>query len=287
MDSRDMQTLHHIQALREQLKALRRAGQTIGLVPTMGNLHAGHIELLHQARRHADVVVATIFVNPLQFGPNEDLDSYPRTLEADQNKLAAAGCDVLFAPSEAEMYPNGRDAQTVVEVQDLSGMHCGSTRPGHFRGVTTVVSKLFGIVQPDSAFFGCKDYQQLLIIRRMVADLCMPIDIHGVPIVRDGHQLALSSRNGYLSPSERKVAPTLNRVLRDTAQAIQNGRRDYDQLTSQALAELENAGFRGDFMRIVRRSDLQPAGDSDQQLVILSAAYLGAARLIDNLEVDI
>jgi len=282
-----MQTLHHIQALREQLKALRRAGQTIGLVPTMGNLHAGHIELLHQARRHADVVVATIFVNPLQFGPNEDLDSYPRTLEADQNKLAAAGCDVLFAPSEAEMYPNGRDAQTVVEVQDLSGMHCGSTRPGHFRGVTTVVSKLFGIVQPDSAFFGCKDYQQLLIIRRMVADLCMPIDIHGVPIVRDGHQLALSSRNGYLSPSERKVAPTLNRVLRDTAQAIQNGRRDYDQLTSQALAELENAGFRGDFMRIVRRSDLQPAGDSDQQLVILSAAYLGAARLIDNLEVDI
>jgi pantoate--beta-alanine ligase len=287
MDSRDMQTLHHIQALREQLKALRRAGQTIGLVPTMGNLHAGHIELLHQARRHADVVVATIFVNPLQFGPNEDLDSYPRTLEADQNKLAAAGCDVLFAPSEAEMYPNGRDAQTVVEVQDLSGMHCGSTRPGHFRGVTTVVSKLFGIVQPDSAFFGCKDYQQLLIIRRMVADLCMPIDIHGVPIVRDGHQLALSSRNGYLSPSERKVAPTLNRVLRDTAQAIQNGRRDYDQLTSQALAELENVGFRGDFMRIVRRSDLQPAGDSDQQLVILSAAYLGAARLIDNLEVDI
>lgn len=282
-----MQTLHHIQALREQLKALRRAGQTIGLVPTMGNLHAGHIELLHQARRHADVVVATIFVNPLQFGPNEDLDSYPRTLEADQNKLAAAGCDFLFAPSEAEMYPNGRDAQTVVEVQDLSGMHCGSTRPGHFRGVTTVVSKLFGIVQPDSAFFGCKDYQQLLIIRRMVADLCMPIDIHGVPIVRDGHQLALSSRNGYLSPSERKVAPTLNRVLRDTAQAIQNGRRDYDQLTSQALAELENAGFRGDFMRIVRRSDLQPAGDSDQQLVILSAAYLGAARLIDNLEVDI
>ena len=282
-----MQTLHHIQALREQLKALRRAGQTIGLVPTMGNLHAGHIELIHQARRHADVIVATIFVNPLQFGPNEDLDSYPRTLEADQNKLAAAGCDVLFAPSEAEMYPNGRDAQTVVEVQDLSGMHCGSTRPGHFRGVTTVVSKLFGIVQPDSAFFGCKDYQQLLIIRRMVADLCMPIDIHGVPIVRDGHQLALSSRNGYLSPSERKVAPTLNRVLRDTAQAIQNGRRDYDQLTSQALAELENAGFRGDFMRIVRRSDLQPAGDSDQQLVILSAAYLGAARLIDNLEVDI
>ena len=282
-----MQTLHHIQALREQLKALRRAGQTIGLVPTMGNLHAGHIELLHQARRHADVVVATIFVNPLQFGPNEDLDSYPRTLEADQNKLAAAGCDVLFAPNEAEMYPNGRDSQTVVEVQDLSGMHCGSTRPGHFRGVTTVVSKLFGIVQPDSAFFGAKDYQQLLIIRRMVADLCMPIDIHGVPIVRDGHQLALSSRNGYLSPSERKVAPTLNRVLRDTAQAIQNGRRDYDQLTSQALAELENAGFRGDFMRIVRRSDLQPAGDSDQQLVILSAAYLGAARLIDNLEVDI
>jgi pantoate--beta-alanine ligase len=287
MDSRDMQTLHHIQALREQLKALRRAGQTIGLVPTMGNLHAGHIELLHQARRHADVVVATIFVNPLQFGPNEDLDSYPRTLEADQNKLAAAGCDVLFAPSEAEMYPNGRDAQTVVEVQDLSGMHCGSTRPGHFRGVTTVVSKLFGIVQPDSAFFGCKDYQQLLIIRRMVADLCMPIDIHGVPIVRDGHQLALSSRNGYLSPSERKVAPTLNRVLRETAQAIQDGRRDYDQLTSQALAELENVGFKGDFMRIVRRSDLQPAGDSDQQLVILSAVYLGAARLIDNLEVDI
>ncbi|WP_020683574.1 pantoate--beta-alanine ligase [Marinobacterium rhizophilum] len=282
-----MQTIHHIPALREQLKAARQAGKTIGLVPTMGNLHAGHVELVNQARQHADIIVATVFVNPLQFGPNEDLDSYPRTLEADQIKLAAAGCDYLFVPSEAEMYPNGREKQTIVEVPELSEMHCGSTRPGHFRGVTTVVSKLFGIVQPDSAFFGSKDYQQLLIIRRMVADLCMPIEIHGVSIVRDRNQLALSSRNGYLSPAELAIAPTLNRVLRETAQVIQDGRRDYDQLTRQALAELENVGFKGDFMRIVRRSDLQPAGDSDQQLVILSAAYLGAARLIDNLEFDL
>jgi pantoate--beta-alanine ligase len=287
MDSRDMQTIHSIKALREQLNAARRAGKTIGLVPTMGNLHAGHIELVNQARQHADITVATIFVNPLQFGPNEDLDSYPRTLEADQAKLAAAGCDYLFAPSEAEIYPNGRDNQTIVEVTDLSEMHCGSTRPGHFRGVTTVVSKLFGIVQPDSAFFGCKDYQQLLIIRRMVADLCMPIDIHGVDIVRNNEALALSSRNGYLSPAEMAVAPTLNRVLRETAQAIQAGQRDYTQLAAQALRKLEEVGFKGDFMRIVRRSDLQPANATDTQLVILSAAYLGAARLIDNLELDL
>ncbi|UTW10897.1 pantoate--beta-alanine ligase [Marinobacterium rhizophilum] len=282
-----MQTLHHIQALREQLKAARRAGKTIGLVPTMGNLHAGHIELVNQARRHADIIVATIFVNPLQFGPGEDLDSYPRTLAADQTKLAAAGCDYLFAPSEAEVYPNGREKQTIVEVTGLSDLHCGSTRPGHFRGVTTVVSKLFGIVQPDCAFFGCKDYQQLMIIRRMTQDLCMPIEIHGVDIVRDEQQLALSSRNGYLSPAELAIAPMLNRVLRETAQAIRDGQRDYPALAAQALKQLEEAGFKGDFMRIVRRSDLQPANASDTQLVILSAAYLGAARLIDNLELDL
>lgn len=281
-----MQTLHQIAALRQQLQQARREGKRIGLVPTMGNLHQGHLELVKEARRHADVVVATIFVNPLQFGANEDLDSYPRTLEQDQAKLSDAGCDFLFAPTEAEMYPHGRERQTFVEVPGLSDLHCGGTRPGHFRGVTTVVSKLFGIVQPDSAFFGRKDYQQLLVIRRMTEDLCMPIEIHGVPIVRNEHGLALSSRNGYLSETELAVAPTLNRVLRETADAVAAGEADYDRLVEQAQQRLEAAGFRRDYLRIVRRDDLQAAGRDDRELVILGAAYLGAARLIDNLEVD-
>lgn len=281
-----MQTLHQIAELRERLQQARRDGKRIGLVPTMGNLHRGHLELVNEARRHAEVVVVTIFVNPLQFGENEDLDSYPRTLEQDQARLATVGCDYLFAPSETEMYPRGRGNQTIVEVPELSDMHCGSTRPGHFRGVTTVVSKLFGIVQPDKAFFGRKDYQQWLVISRMTADLCMPIEIHGVPIVRDERGLALSSRNGYLSDAELAVAPTLNRVLRATADAIVAGERDYERLTAEGVRQLETAGFRHDYLRIVRRDDLLPAGPDDKALVILGAAYLGAARLIDNLEVD-
>jgi len=281
-----MQTLHRIAELREALRQPRRDGKRIALVPTMGNLHAGHLELVRQARRHADIVVATIFVNPLQFGANEDLDSYPRTLAQDQAGLEAEGCAFLFAPSEAEMYPNGRDSQTIVEVPGLSDLHCGAARPGHFRGVTTVVSKLFGIAQPDCAFFGTKDYQQLMLIRRMVADLCMPIEIHGVPIVRDPRGLALSSRNGYLSDEEMAVAPTLNQVLQETAAAIRAGSSDFDTLSRQAQQQLEAAGFRRDFLRILRRADLAPATDADHELVILSAAYLGSARLIDNLEVD-
>ncbi|GGO88590.1 pantothenate synthetase [Marinobacterium nitratireducens] len=281
-----MQTLNRIADLREALRQPRRDGKRIALVPTMGNLHRGHLELVREARRHADIVVATIFVNPLQFGANEDLDSYPRTLADDQAGLEAEGCDFLFAPSEAEMYPNGRENQTIVEVPGLSDMHCGATRPGHFRGVTTVVSKLFGIVQPDCAFFGTKDYQQLLVIRRMVADLCLPIAIHGVAIVRDEHGLALSSRNGYLTPEELAVAPTLSRVLRDTAAAIEAGETDYDRLAEDAQQQLEAAGFRRDFVRILRRSNLEPATGQDRELVILSAGYLGAARLIDNIEVN-
>ncbi|MFC6670722.1 pantoate--beta-alanine ligase [Marinobacterium aestuariivivens] len=281
-----MQTLHQIAELRERLQQARLDGKRIGLVPTMGNLHRGHLELVNEARRHTEVVVVTIFVNPLQFGENEDLDSYPRTLEQDQARLGTVGCDYLFVPSETEMYPRGRGNQTIVEVPELSDMHCGSTRPGHFRGVTTVVSKLFGIVQPDVAFFGRKDYQQLLVISRMTADLCMPIEIHGVPIVRDERGLALSSRNGYLSEAELAVAPTLNRVLHETADAIGAGECDYDRLTAEGVRQLEAAGFRRDYLRIVRRDDLLPAGPDDKALVILGAAYLGAARLIDNLEVD-
>ncbi|NVK39604.1 MAG: pantoate--beta-alanine ligase [Oceanospirillaceae bacterium] len=281
-----MQTLQHIAELRDALRQPRRDGKRIALVPTMGNLHAGHLELVRRARSDADIVVATIFVNPLQFGANEDLDSYPRTLAQDQAGLEAGGCDFLFAPGEAEMYPNGRENQTIVEVPGLSNLHCGATRPGHFRGVTTVVSKLFNIVQPDAAFFGIKDYQQLMVIRRMVVDLCMPIEIHGVPIVRDARGLALSSRNGYLSEPELAIAPTLNRVLRETAQAIEAGESDFEQLAETAQQQLETAGFRRDFVRIVRRSDLAPATNADRELVILSAAYLGGARLIDNIEVS-
>lgn len=282
-----MQTIHHIDELRAELRAARQAGKRIGLVPTMGNLHDGHIALIGEARRHCDVVVATIFVNPLQFGANEDLDSYPRTLARDQEQLAAAGCDYLFAPNEAEMYPNGREQQTLVEVPDLSDIHCGSTRPGHFRGVTTVVSKLFGIVQPDSAFFGCKDYQQLMVIKRMVADLCMPIEIHGVQTVRDPRGLALSSRNGYLTAEELVVAPALGRTLRELADVIAAGERDYGRLAETAQSRLESEGFRRDYLHIVRRSDLKSATADDRSLVILAAAYLGSARLIDNLEVDL
>jgi pantoate--beta-alanine ligase len=282
-----MQTIFSIAELREVLGAERRAGKRIGFVPTMGNLHTGHIQLIHQSNNNADITVASIFVNPLQFGENEDLDAYPRTLSADQEKLAAAGCDYLFAPNSKEVYPNGQVIQTLIEVPGISEIHCGASRPGHFRGVATVVCKLFGMVQPDVAIFGEKDFQQLMVIRRMAEDLFLPVEIQGSPIARAQNGLALSSRNGYLTPEELATAPTLNQVIRNTIAEISAGRRDYLNLQEEALIALEEVGFKRDYYNICNRFDLQPAQAEHSELVLVAAAYLGKARLIDNMVVDL
>nr|WP_320136194.1 pantoate--beta-alanine ligase [uncultured Amphritea sp.] len=282
-----MKTIHSIAELREAIGAERRAGKRIGFVPTMGNLHTGHIQLIQQSNNNADITVASIFVNPLQFGENEDLDAYPRTLEADQEKLELASCDYLFAPTIKEMYPNGQVIQTLIEVPGISDIHCGATRPGHFRGVATVVCKLFGIVQPDVAIFGEKDFQQLLVIRRMAEDLFLPVEIQGSPIARAQSNLALSSRNAYLTPEEMAIAPVLNKTIRATIAQIAEGRRDYLNLQEEAQIALEQAGFKRDYYCISKRDDLQQADSDDTELVLIAAAYLGKARLIDNMTLDI
>tara|TARA_R110002167_G_scaffold15727_5_gene62432 strand:+ start:3132 stop:3983 length:852 start_codon:yes stop_codon:yes gene_type:complete len=280
-----MLTVHTIAELRQQLNAARRAGKKTAFVPTMGNLHRGHMSLVEEAVRQADLVVASIFVNPLQFGVNEDLDSYPRTLEEDQQKLAHYGCQLLFAPSAHEMYPRGSDIQTVVEVRSLSDLHCGNSRPTHFRGVATVVTKLFGIVQPDIAVFGKKDYQQLAVIRQLTEDLSLPVDIIGVATGRAESGLALSSRNGYLTEAELAIAPTLYATLSELAAQLKQGNRDFQALEEHANQQLESFGFERDYIHICRQSDLKTPTAHDHLLVILAAAQLGSARLIDNLEV--
>lgn len=281
-----MQTVTTIAELRQAITTARRAGKRIGFVPTMGNLHQGHLNLLKTAREKSDFVVSSIFVNPLQFNVKDDLERYPRTLAEDQNSLAEYGCNLLFAPSESEVYPEGRDSQTFVEVPTVSEMYCGASRPGHFRGVTTIVNKLFNLVQPDLAVFGKKDFQQLHIIRRMVADLSMPVELIGVETAREKSGLALSSRNGYLTPEELKRAPVLYTQLRTIRDALMGGSDDFSGLIKQANESLERESFRPDYIHIVRRDDLQPATKKDKKLVILAAAFLGHARLIDNLEVD-
>lgn len=282
-----MITVKTIRELRAAVARARGEGKRIALVPTMGNLHAGHIALVEKARQRADFVVVSIFVNPLQFGPNEDLDNYPRTLAADQEKLFGAGCNLLFVPGVEEMYPGGLQSQTQVGVTGVSEGLCGDRRPGHFDGVATVVTKLFNIAQPDIAIFGEKDYQQLAVIRTMVRDLNMPVQIFGEPTVRAADGLALSSRNGYLSEEQRAIAPALYRTLCDTAAAIQTGERDFDRLIRDGLAALERAGFRPDYLEIREANSLRPATAADQQLVVLAAAFIGNTRLIDNLSVEI
>lgn len=278
-----MKTLNRIEALRAELALLRSQGQRIALVPTMGNLHAGHLALIKRAREEADIVVASIFVNPLQFGPNEDLDAYPRTLAADQQKLNQAGCDLLFTPSVAEIYPRGTDQQTRIEVPVVSEGLCGASRPGHFSGVATVVCKLFHIVQPNVAVFGEKDYQQLMVIRKMVADLDLPIEILGQPIARAADQLALSSRNGYLSEDEQAIAPALYQQLQQIAKKIQQGAQDLDAVLNEARAALEDAGLRVDYLELRNPQTLEQPGADPKQLIVLGAVYLGSTRLIDNL----
>ncbi len=278
-----MKTVSKISDLREALKPFRLQGKRISFVPTMGNLHDGHISLVHEARKHADIVVSSIFVNPLQFGANEDLDNYPKTLKQDQALLEANQCDLLFAPTVSEMYPNGKGIETLVEAPGLSNIYCGASRPGHFRGVATVVTKLFGIVQPDVAVFGQKDYQQLAVIRQITADLSLPVTIIGVETARNDHGLALSSRNGYLNNAQLRTATNLFKILNWTKSEIISGTRDYIALQEEASRKLQQAGFEPDYFHICRQQDLLPATYQDSDLVILAAAQMGPARLIDNL----
>ena len=280
-----MKTVNTVRELRAAVAEARAAGKRIALVPTMGNLHNGHISLIRRAKILGDFVIASIFVNPLQFGKGEDLDNYPRTLNADQDKLVEADCDVLFAPSVDEMYPLGMENQTIVRVSGVSEGLCGASRPGHFDGVSTVVSKLFNMAQPDLAVFGQKDYQQLAVIRHMVRDLNMPIEIFGEPTVRAEDGLALSSRNGYLTEQERSQAPKLYATLQTIAQKLQTS-SDFDVIISAAKDELTQAGFTPDYLEIREAYSLAPATSAAKEVVILAAAYLGKTRLIDNLVVE-
>lgn len=278
-----MDMIQDIAPLRRQLAQWRQAGERIALVPTMGNLHAGHLHLVEVARTHADRVVVSIFVNPLQFGAGEDLDAYPRTPAEDATRLEQAGVDLLFMPAEQTIYPHGRDGLTQVEVPGIGDILCGASRPGHFRGVATVVCKLFNLVQPDLACFGNKDFQQLAVLRRMVRDLDIPVQMLGVDTVREADGLAMSSRNGYLSAGERQQAPALYRCLQGIADRLTAGERDFARLEQQAGQQLQLAGLRPDYVSIRCADDLRPAEPEAGDLVILAAAYLGRARLIDNL----
>lgn len=278
-----MNTVKTVRELRAAVARARSEGKRIALVPTMGNLHSGHTALVTKATQRADFVVASIFVNPLQFGPNEDLATYPRTLAADQEKLLQAGCHLLFTPTVEEMYPHGMADQTIVRVPVVSEGLCGGSRPGHFDGVSTVVSKLFNMVQPDIAIFGQKDFQQLAVISALVRDLNMPIQIIGEPTVRAADGLALSSRNGYLTEAERVTAPELYRVIKQIGAALHNGEKNYPQLLEAGKKALEAAGLRPDYLEIRQAVSLRPAAPEDQDLVVLGAAFLGKTRLIDNL----
>jgi pantoate--beta-alanine ligase len=262
--------------------ALKNRGRVV-FVPTMGNLHAGHISLMQQARAHGDTVVASIFVNRLQFGPNEDFDKYPRTFADDCAKLEAAGVDVLFAPTEADLYPEPQEY--TVEPPAIQHQLDGEFRPGHFRGVATVVLKLFNIVQPQAALFGKKDYQQLMVLRNMTRQLALPIDIIGGETVRAEDGLALSSRNGYLSVSERSEATRLYRELNRIRDAIRQGASDTQQLEQAATAALDAAGWKTDYVAVRQQSDLGMPSDTQRPLVVLAASRLGNTRLIDNIEI--
>ncbi|HDP9901425.1 TPA: pantoate--beta-alanine ligase [Escherichia coli] len=273
--------------LRQQIRRLRMEGKRVALVPTMGNLHDGHMKLVDEAKARADVVVVSIFVNPMQFDRPEDLARYPRTLQEDCEKLNKRKVDLVFAPSVKEIYPNGTETHTYVDVPGLSTMLEGASRPGHFRGVSTIVSKLFNLVQPDIACFGEKDFQQLALIRKMVADMSFDIEIIGVPIMRAKDGLALSSRNGYLTAEQRKIAPGLYKVLSSIADKLQAGERDLDEIITIAGQELNEKGFRADDIQIRDADTLLEISENSKRAVILVAAWLGDARLIDNKIVEL
>ncbi|MHA7814964.1 MAG: pantoate--beta-alanine ligase [Pseudohaliea sp.] len=282
-----MKTTGDRQRLRAQLAECKQRGQRIAFVPTMGNLHDGHLQLVRRARELGDIVVVSIFVNPLQFGAGEDLDAYPRTLAADKEKLFAEGVTFLYTPEATDIYPEGLERHTQVLVPDLSETLCGSSRPGHFNGVATIVAKLFNIVQPDVAIFGEKDFQQLSIVRKMVADLCLPVAVIGVPTVRDEDGLALSSRNGYLTLAERRIAPLLHETLASCRDAIACGFDNFLQLESHARMRLLQAGFEPDYFAIRDARTLRKVTEDTEEIAILAAARLGSTRLIDNLRLSL
>ena len=282
-----MRIIDSKEALHEQLREWRHDGEHVAIVPTMGNLHAGHASLVEIAREHAERVVVTVFVNPTQFGADEDFDEYPRTLERDTRRLRKIGADVLFTPDVDTVYPFGIEQATLVTVPHLTDNFCGSFRPGHFDGVTSVVARLFALVRPDVAVFGQKDYQQQLVIRRMADDLSLPVKIVTAPTIREEDGLAMSSRNGYLSGADRKLAPKLYEVLNHVGDELQSGKREFEALEAGASDQLEAYGFKVDYVAIRRALDLsEPDRDCDE-VVVLAAAHLGGTRLIDNVVVTV
>jgi pantoate--beta-alanine ligase len=282
-----MDTCTQVDELRRYIRAWRKQESRIAFVPTMGNLHAGHLKLVRDARASADRVVVSIFVNPMQFGPAEDYASYPLTMDLDKGALMDADADLLFAPNVDAMYPDGIRHTTVVEVPRLNSLLEGEHRPSHMNGVSTVVTKLFGMVQPDVAVFGEKDYQQLLLVRRLVQDLCLPIGIDAVETVREADGLAMSSRNNYLQPEERATAPELYRQLCRVKAQVEGGDTGFAALEAAALEALAAAGFRPDYVSIRRAADLGEPEAGNSALRVLAAAWLGAARLIDNIDISI
>ena len=280
-----MKIFHTINGFRNNLSVDRCQGLRIGLVPTMGNLHDGHLALLEQSKRTNDITVCSIFVNALQFNLNEDWDKYPRTYDTDCEKLRNAGCDYLFHPDDTEMYPNGLDTQSRVICPTMTDVLCGATRPGHFEGVTTVVSKLFNIVQPDEAIFGIKDYQQLAVIRRMVEDLCLPIKISEAPIYRESDGLAMSSRNRYISENERPRVTILKESLDWIATQITSGNRNFSELEFEAKRRIEKEGFSVDYVTCSQSKTLELAANDDIEITVLGAMFTESARLIDNVSV--
>jgi pantoate--beta-alanine ligase len=277
-----MQTVARPSELRALVSAWRRAGERIAFVPTMGNLHAGHGSLVGRASELADRVIVSIFVNPLQFGPNEDFAAYPRTPDEDRRVLESLHVDLLFAPEVGDIYPRGQESTARVHVPGFEDILCGAFRPGHFMGVATVVTKLLNIVQPDVAVFGEKDFQQLLIIRRAALDLCMPVEIVGVRTAREADGLAMSSRNRYLSAEQRAVAPAIFAELERARTAIESGATDLAAIARRGSEALQQAGFRPDYFEIRDAATLEEASAQSRELVVLTAARIGRARLIDN-----
>ena len=282
-----MQVISDMAELRDVLEGWRANGEHIALVPTLGNLHQGHISLVDIARRHAERVVVSVYVNPTQFGEDEDFDDYPRTIDKDTRRLKQVQADVLFIPDDETVYPFGHDCATVIAVPGLTENFCGASRPGHFDGVTTVVARLYALVQPDVAVFGQKDYQQQLVIRYMTQDLTLPIRIVTADTVREDDGLAMSSRNQYLSDEEREVAPQLFETITAIGEKLKSGERDYAALEAQASTSLSEAGFVVDYVAIRRAENLRSPDRELDELVILAAAQLGKARLIDNTVVSI
>lgn len=279
-----MQQVTQIKEVRERLAAIRQEGKTIALVPTMGNLHEGHLSLVKQAQERADYIVVTIFVNPAQFIEGEDFDSYPRTLDSDLNQLKNKSVDLVFIPDNDEIYPKGNDALAEVTVPELDSIYCGEYRPGHFKGVATIVTKLFNIVQPNIAIFGSKDYQQLLVIRSLVKSLNLPIEIVSAAIMREEDGLAMSSRNQYLTEKERKTATLLYEKLKKVVEKIGKGSKNYEKLEKEAVSDLKSAGFRPEYLKICDSESL--LAPKEGKLVIIAAAWLGKTRLIDNVAVQ-